>query len=68
MSLIDWPSTLASVYMAVIGLVSRVIPLNNDTVVVFSSLKENMTANNSSSVLVAGGMLLISDTIDFGND
>ncbi|KAG9298315.1 hypothetical protein G9A89_002803 [Geosiphon pyriformis] len=67
MSLIDWPSTLAFIYMAVMSLVSRAAPLNNKTNVISLNSKENMAASNLSLVLAAGEILLVSDCFWLGS-
>ncbi|KAG9297157.1 hypothetical protein G9A89_019438 [Geosiphon pyriformis] len=50
----------------VIGLVSRVAPLNNETGVIFLSSKGKIAAKDLSLEMVAGGILLVSDC--FGLD
>ncbi|KAG9306621.1 hypothetical protein G9A89_004818 [Geosiphon pyriformis] len=61
MSLIVWPSTLALVYIVVIGFSLSVALLNKEVADSSSILKENIATSNLSSVIVAGSMLLISD-------
>ncbi|KAG9302412.1 hypothetical protein G9A89_011462 [Geosiphon pyriformis] len=59
MSLMEWSSTLASVYMAVISFSSSVAPLNKDVDDSSLSSNEKIAASNLSLVTVTGGMLLI---------
>ncbi|KAG9296422.1 hypothetical protein G9A89_015014 [Geosiphon pyriformis] len=58
-NLMNCPSTLASVYIAVIGLASRVAPLNNSIVAVSSNSNGKIAAYDLSSVMVAGEILLM---------
>ncbi|KAG9302728.1 hypothetical protein G9A89_009505 [Geosiphon pyriformis] len=46
-------------YIVVIGLASRAAPLNNSVAVVSLNSNGNIAAKNSSSVIVAGGILLM---------
>ncbi|KAG9284727.1 hypothetical protein G9A89_003030 [Geosiphon pyriformis] len=55
-NLMDCSSTLASVYIAVIGLASRAALLNNGVAAVSSNLNGNIVTNDSSSVMVAGDL------------
>ncbi|KAG9299626.1 hypothetical protein G9A89_020797 [Geosiphon pyriformis] len=58
-NLMDCPLTLASVYIVVIGLVSRAALLNNSVAAVSLNLNGKIVANDSSSVMVAGEILLV---------
>ncbi|KAG9290362.1 hypothetical protein G9A89_007093 [Geosiphon pyriformis] len=57
-SLMAWPSILASVYMVVIGFSSRAALLNIGILIVSFKSKEKMAASDLSLVTVASGMLL----------
>ncbi|KAG9302099.1 hypothetical protein G9A89_000722 [Geosiphon pyriformis] len=57
-SLMAWPSILASIYMVVIGFFSRTALLNNGILIVFSKSKGKIATSNLSLVTVAGRMLL----------
>ncbi|KAG9286472.1 hypothetical protein G9A89_014638 [Geosiphon pyriformis] len=62
----EWPSTLASVYIAVMGFFLRAAPLNNRTGMVFLNSNEKMVANVLFSVTIAGGDLNSSGNSGFG--